>query len=193
MHLLGVSLAFVREIMTMRAVLSVVLRQNRQRWQKRDNAGRRCAGGTHRRKAVRGIAFGKPDSSLVADQLVVAIGRHRQIEKCLQKPVKMGGWREVFPSSDQINLIFGIIHHHGKVIGYGDIGAGDDNITKYLWRRRLPASDMVKPAKIITRLGSGKALCGLHAKTPGRALTGLFAAGDLSRVKDAIGIVYPIG
>ena len=76
------------------------------------------------------MSFGEADALVVGDQLVMKVDRLRQAEKGLEQAMDVGGWEKVLAAGDVGDLLEGIIHHHGEVIGGADVLAGEDDVAE---------------------------------------------------------------
>ena len=59
----------------------------------------------------------------------------------------MGDLQQILAPGDQGNILYGIIDHHGKMIGRGNIFAGQHNIAEDLRLGHHCASQSVGPSK----------------------------------------------
>jgi len=70
-------------------------------------------------------------AGLVPDQFVMEIPGLRVSEQGLQETVYVGRGKEILAPGDQGDALCGIIHDHCKMVGSGDIPAGEDNVPEF--------------------------------------------------------------
>ncbi len=146
-------------------------------------------------------AFGELAALRIEQKAVVAIGRHRQIKHCLQKPVQVGRVKKIVAAHDIRDTLQGVVGDNGKVIACRNVLAAKDHITPDL---RL--CHQVLPAAAWPQFHEGKAPVDRgegagHIEPPAKrracrhlfsALTGAQQAARAWIVTYAIGIARPV-
>jgi hypothetical protein len=85
-----------------------------------------------RRRGVRAgvVALGQPLAGLVADQAVMVVVGHRQVQQCLQQhggsPSPRTGRRRA-PPGDPLR---GVVHHHRQVVGGADVAPREHDVAQ---------------------------------------------------------------
>lgn len=76
------------------------------------------------------MALGEAYALLVQDKGVVEIGWLWKAQQGLEDAVDVGGGEEVLAAGDVGDLLEGIVHHDGEVVGGANVLAGQDDIAE---------------------------------------------------------------
>ncbi len=142
------------------------------------------------------MALGEAASGLVADEGVVEVGREGEVKEALEDAVDVGGGEQVVAAGDVGDLLGGVIDHDSKMVGGGDVFAGEDDIAEQAGVDGLLAVEEVVECQVAGDVSGGggiqaPAVRGVGLEEPGALRRGEQATG--AGVEGAFGTVWRLG